>query len=104
MSKIDNLRIRAEVAEQRVEQLEQAIADHGPMEWIPYPENRPTSGETYYVLQRYPDSWDYQIATYKPIGWFSESLACTLRHVTHFYPLLPLPEISDPLGGFDEKS
>lgn len=65
--------------------------------WLPYPENTPVRDETYNVLQHYPDGWDYQIAVYRPdlvSGWFSNILACSLRYVTHFAPLLPLPEES----------
>ncbi len=63
--------------------------------WLPYPENTPTVGETYNVLRHCPDGWDYHLATYRPdltLGWFSEINACPLRYVTHFAPLLPLPE------------
>lgn len=63
--------------------------------WVPVA-IAPVVDETYYVLQKYPDGWDYQIATYKNDKgrnfWFSEINACELKYVTHYRNLLPPPQ------------
>ena len=64
--------------------------------WIPVGERLPEVGVRVDILRTCPDGYDYQNGCLTADGyWWSEILACKLKHVTHWMPLPPAPEVSN---------